>query len=65
MLSLNDILSNPLEYYSPIEIAGALKVAKSTIDSWLRKGKIQSKKVGDVRLVKGEWFINYLSKNER
>lgn len=61
MLNLSDILSNPAEYYSSIEVAHALKVSKSTIDVWLRRKKIQSKKVGIIRLVKGEWVSNYLN----
>lgn len=61
MLNLSSILSNPDEYYSTIEVARALKVSKSTIDVWLRKGKIQSRKVGIIRLVKGEWVATYLN----
>ena len=60
MLTLSDILSSPLEYYSSVELSRALGVAETTMGRWLSIGKIQSKKVGDVRLVKGEWVNDYL-----
>jgi len=60
MKSSNDIISNPLEYYSPKEVAEYFSISWSAVKKWMSKGKIEFKMVSGVRIIKGQWVIDYL-----
>lgn len=64
MLTLQDILSSPKQYFSIAQVTEALGVARQTIDYHLNQGNIDYIEVGFYRAISGESVAKYLKEKK-
>lgn len=65
MLTLNDILSSPDKLFSVKDVCKLVGVSDSAVWNWVRFNKINSTKVGNTWVFKGQDIIDYLNKQQR
>lgn len=64
MTSLNDIISNPQDIFSVLEVAKALRVSRQTIDFHINRGNIKHLEIGKYRGIKGKWVKEYIVRQQ-